>query len=70
MPVILESDYYDLWLDPGMKDATAAREMLKPFDARLMRSFPVSNRVNHAGNDDEECSERIKIAESQPLLFS
>jgi hypothetical protein len=35
------SDSYDLWLDPGMRDATAASELLKPFDARLMRSYPV-----------------------------
>jgi putative SOS response-associated peptidase YedK len=70
MPVILDSDNYDLWLDPGMKNANAACEMLRPFDARLMRSFPVSNRVNHAGNDDEECSGPIKHAENQPLLFS
>jgi putative SOS response-associated peptidase YedK len=70
MPVILEPDNYDLWLDPGMKDANDACEMLKPYDARLMRSFPVSNRVNHAGNDGEECSTPIKLAQSQPLLFS
>jgi hypothetical protein len=38
MPVILDPDAYDLWLDSGMKDATAAFDLLKPYDARLMRS--------------------------------
>jgi hypothetical protein len=33
MPVILEPDSYDLWLDPWMKDAGAASELLKPCDA-------------------------------------
>jgi len=69
MPVILEPDNYDLWLDPGMTKVDAVTEVLKPFDARLMRSFPVSNRVNHAANDDAECSTPIKVAQSQQLLF-
>lgn len=69
MPVILESDSYDIWLDPGMTKVDVVIDMLKPFDARLMRSFPVSNRVNHAANDDAECSTPIKVAQSQQLLF-
>ncbi len=70
MPVILDSDNYDLWLDPRMKDVTAVTEMLKPYDARFMRSFPVSNRINHAANDDEECSVPIRLAQNQAFLFS
>ena len=30
MPVILDTDNYDLWLDPGMRDVVAASELLKP----------------------------------------
>jgi putative SOS response-associated peptidase YedK len=37
MPVILDPDGYDPWLDPGMKDVAAASDLLKPYDARLMR---------------------------------
>ncbi len=69
MPVILEPHNYDVWLDPGMTKVDAVTDMLKPFDARLMRSFPVSTRVNHAANDDAECSTPIKVAQSQQLLF-
>jgi len=69
MPVILESDSYDIWLDPGMTKVDVVTDMLKPFDARLMRSFPVSTRVNHAANDDTECSTPIEVAQSQQLLF-
>jgi putative SOS response-associated peptidase YedK len=36
MPVILDPDTYDLWLDPGMKDAGTAAELLKPYDAHAM----------------------------------
>jgi putative SOS response-associated peptidase YedK len=56
MPVILDKNDYDLWLDPGMKDAIAVSELLKPYDARRMHCFPVSARINHVANDDEECS--------------
>jgi putative SOS response-associated peptidase YedK len=55
MPVILDPDNYDLWLDPGMRDVGAASELLKPYDARLMRCHPVSSRINHVANDDAAC---------------
>jgi len=55
MPVILDPDGYDLWLDPGMTNVTEASDLLKPYDARLMRCYPVSTRINHVANDDEEC---------------
>jgi len=67
MPVILDHDSYDLWLDPGMNDGGTASELLKPYDHRLMRCYPVSTRINHVVNDDEECSRPVEVAET---LFS
>jgi SOS response associated peptidase (SRAP) len=64
MPVILHPDTYDLWLDPGFTDLTAVSEMLKPYDARLMRRYPVSKRINHAANDDPECC--VPVATESP----
>jgi putative SOS response-associated peptidase YedK len=58
-----DPDGYDLWLDPGMQNANAASDLLKPFDARLMRSYPVSARLNHVANDDEECCAIMKVTE-------
>ena len=69
MAVILDPDGYDLWLDPGMQNVAAISELLKPFDARLMRCFPVSTRVNSAVNDDEACSAPVELAEVQNSLF-
>ena len=63
IPGILDPDSYELWLDPGITNVAAASELLKPFDARLMRYFPVSNRINHAANDDEECSAPMEVTE-------
>jgi putative SOS response-associated peptidase YedK len=70
MPVILDPDAYDVWLDPGMKDVAAASELLKPYGARLMRCYPVSARVNRTLNDDPECSARVEIAGIQDRLLS
>jgi len=69
MPVILEVDSYDLWLDPGIKDVDLVSEQLKPCSATIMRSYPVSARVNHVANDDEECSVAVQSLQTQSQLF-
>jgi putative SOS response-associated peptidase YedK len=70
MPIILHPASYDLWLDPGMRDVAVASELLKPHDARQMRCYPVSTRVNNVGNDDAECSIAVDIAMPQSDLFA
>ena len=70
MPVILDPDGYDLWLDPGMSDANVASELLKPYDARQMRCYPVSTRINHVANDDEQCSAPVELVQVQNQLFA
>jgi putative SOS response-associated peptidase YedK len=53
-----------------MKDVAAASDLLKPYDARLMRCYPISTRINHVANDDEECSAPVELIEVQNQLFS
>jgi len=69
MPVILKKDDYDLWLDPGMTSVEAIADLLKPFDANLMRSYAVTTRINHVANDDEICSAPIVVGDTQSALF-
>jgi putative SOS response-associated peptidase YedK len=69
MPVMLDPDGYDLWLDPGMKDVSVASELLKPYDARLMRCYPIRTRINQVATDDEECSAPVELAQIQNRLF-
>jgi hypothetical protein len=64
-----DPDAYDLWLDAGMQNVAAASELLMPYDARLMRCYPVSTRINHVVNDDEECSAPVEIIQIQNHLF-
>jgi len=68
MPVILDPDSYDLWLDPGVQDASWASELLKPYDAQ-MRCYPISARINHVANDDEECSALVELPQAEARLF-
>ena len=69
MPVILDPDSYDVWLDPGIVDAQVVSELLKPCNACVMRSYPVSTRINHVANDDAECSQPAEITQEQNSLF-
>jgi putative SOS response-associated peptidase YedK len=70
MPVILGKDDYDLWLDPGMTNVKGVSDLLKQFDARLMRMFAVSSRVNQVANDNEEWARPVRLeAPLPPTLF-
>jgi hypothetical protein len=54
MPVILDCEGYNLWLDRGMTTVEVVSEILKPYDAKVMGCYPVSTRINHVTNDDGE----------------
>jgi putative SOS response-associated peptidase YedK len=54
MPVIVAPDKYDLWLDPDVTDFEPIRDILKPYDAKLMRRYPVSRKLNNSNNDDAD----------------
>jgi|SRR5271157_1314969 len=64
MPVILEPENYELWLDPGFKDLDTLTTMLKPFDPTLMKCYPVSTLVNSPANDNPGCAAEFEPAPS------
>lgn len=51
MPVILQEDAFDPWLDLQFKDVTSLKALLKPFPGNEMESVPVSTMVNNARNE-------------------
>ena len=69
MPVILRKDDHDLWLDPRMTNVEAVSDLLKPFDAKQMRTYPTSVRVNNVVNNDAECSIPAEPVQGQHSLF-
>ena len=40
MPAILQTRHYHVWLNPEITDAKVALDVVKPFEAERMRSFP------------------------------
>jgi putative SOS response-associated peptidase YedK len=69
MPVILRPEDYNLWLDPGVTAPSRVTGCLQPFDARLMKKYPVSTRVNSPENDDPACAEEIPLPNAPQMLF-
>jgi putative SOS response-associated peptidase YedK len=70
MPVIVPPDKYDLGLDPDVTDFGAIRDILKPYDADLMRRYPVSRKLNNSKIDDADSASPVKLETStQDSLF-
>lgn len=61
MPVILEKDNYDFWLDKEFKDKEKLEEVLVPYAADELQTYPVSTFVNKAGNDESKCIEEVEL---------
>jgi len=55
MPVVLPPQARSTWLDPSPRAPSELANLLKPFAADLMRTLPVSTRVNNPANDDPDC---------------
>jgi putative SOS response-associated peptidase YedK len=58
MPVILEPEDYDRWLDADTP-IEELRSLLKPYPAERMEGVAVSRAVNSVKNDTEECIQPI-----------
>jgi putative SOS response-associated peptidase YedK len=69
MPVILNAADYDLWLDPGITNSKRVVDCLRPFDATLMKKYPVSAHVNRPENDDMECAREVQLGGITAALF-
>ncbi len=54
MPVILESEDYDEWLNPG-EHPDRAMHLFRPYPAAKMAAHPVSTFVNSPRNDNAQC---------------
>jgi putative SOS response-associated peptidase YedK len=65
MPVIVEPENYDLWLDPDTIP-WELEPLLRPHPEDDMRFHPVSTRVNYVSHDDRACMEPLA---SQTEMF-
>lgn len=68
MPVILEPDDEELWLDQSVTDTAALVPLLRPLPAEAMRVYPVPPLVNDVRNEGPELRVPYTPME-QPALF-
>ena len=59
MPVILDQNDYDLWLDPDVQEVSRLKPLLRPYPPEQMTFYPVNLRVNNPRNDDRLCVEPL-----------
>lgn len=67
MPVILERDFEEKWLNPHypLEDALA---VLKPFSSDKMRAYPVSKAVNSVQNNRADLIKEVPLATDLTLF--
>ncbi|WP_165950393.1 SOS response-associated peptidase [Actinomadura sp. GC306] len=57
MPMIVEPDRWDAWLDPALTETEQVRSLLVPAMAGTMDAYPVSKAVNNVRNNGPELIE-------------
>ena len=55
MPVILDPENYDRWLDPELQKTEMLQSLLQPYQSEEMTFYPVSTKVNNAKVDSADC---------------
>lgn len=63
MPVILEKEFEDAWVDPGIKDVNKLAELLNPYDAGNMEAYPIRPWVNNPSYNSDRVLERLEEVE-------
>jgi putative SOS response-associated peptidase YedK len=63
MPVILDREDEEQWLDASRTTFAKARSLLKPIPAELMDAHDVSPIVNSAKYDGPECVQLVSDGE-------
>jgi putative SOS response-associated peptidase YedK len=61
MPVIIQPQDYEMWLDPEVQKPEQVQHLLRPYPAKEMVAYPVSLRVNNPRNDDSDCLEPVEL---------
>ncbi len=67
MPVMLEGDARDAWLDDA-SNTDELRAILQPFDSDKMDYYPVSKSVNNVRNDNPTLLERDEPPQQQSMF--
>ena len=69
MPVMLEPEAWDAWLDPAVRDPVQLQLALRPLPEAAIAAFAVSRAVNSPANDSPALVVRDASPPEQPALF-
>ena len=70
MPVILHPNHYHAWLTAPALRSHHFAHLLVPYEAELMRRYPVSSLVNSPENDVPACAVEVpQLTAAQATLF-
>lgn len=61
MPVILDHDAIQTWLDPNIEQPEKLLGLLRPYPEQDMEAYPVSSLVNSPRNNASECVKPLAI---------
>jgi len=59
MPVILDPEDYETWLDPSLQERDEVERLLASHPMPDWETYPVSTIVNNPRNESPECIERV-----------
>lgn len=68
MPVILTKNAEKIWLQPD--DENQLKELLKPYPAKAMSAYRISNLVNSPRNNHKNITQPVDPGDPAPDLFS
>ena len=69
MPIILNPEYFDAWLDTDSHSPAEVLPLLTPYAADLMKAEPVSRKINSVRNEGPEVLTSVDAKPTQGLLF-
>jgi putative SOS response-associated peptidase YedK len=67
MPLLVEPDRYDAWLDPTASDPDELKKLLVPAAPGRLEAYPVSTRVNNVRNNGAELLDPLPPEEERDI---
>lgn len=60
VPIIMDEDGMEDWLNPRINDYRSLRKHLEPLDSYRLRAYPVTNAVGDEAYDSSDCVREIR----------
>ena len=68
MPVVLEAEALDRWLDPANTDISGLKSLLHPGAAGVLTRYPIDRRAGNVRNDDPSVIEPVDLVDPRTVI--